>query len=78
MTHLTPTSRKPTRRAIFAITSLTMIAALAVVAGCRPNVPLIPGIRSDVRPLSTMQPVGAVITPARGETPLAETAYSST
>ena len=78
MTRMTPTNCKPTRRTLFAITSLTTIAVLVVIAGCRPNVPLIPGIRSDVRPLSTMQPVGAVITPAHRETPLAETAYSST
>lgn len=39
--------RKAACRCLLALSSL---ACVAVLAGCRPNIPLIPGIKSDTRP----------------------------
>jgi hypothetical protein len=42
------------RTAPTAPTAIAALGLLTVLAGCRPNIPLIPGIKSDVQPLPTM------------------------
>ena len=43
------------RRRVIAGASILM--GLVALAGCRPNVPLIPGIQSDVQPFGTMSEI---------------------
>ncbi len=62
--------RRTTRRAL---ATLAALAALGTLPACRPNIPLIPGIKSDVRPLATM----AELTP-RDRCPQASRAHPHT
>lgn len=57
-----------TRRRLIA--GAIALSAVAILAGCRPNIPLIPGIKSDVRAISNSQatidakPITGPATPA--------------
>jgi hypothetical protein len=54
---------RTTRRRLLA--GAIALSGIAILTGCRPNIPLIPGIKSDVHPFATTRPIETITPPDR-------------